>query len=603
MTEPTTSTGAARDEILPFTLLLVLLAVGLVFHLYAAGQGPLQAVFSTLRMLLLEDSASRDDFQQQGAAQWWWLYEVWRLAVPAVASWLLIKSYLHLIGRSGNWVGARLRPHDVLILGDGALARELARQYVLQAAGKRVALLTQSPDAPPLLALRAQGIKVFGGSSCSPGHLRWLGVHRVPVVYVLADSDAQNLAIFDVLMKQLVASAGAVVPAHNCLVHVTDDFLAARIAEAPWQRYGAPPTQVRVVNAWKNCARVLLSDSACSPHGQAQGDPAPHVLMLGFSAVGRCVLEQLARLGHYPDGHKARLTVVSPDAVAVRAQVCASFPALDRSAGGAGWMPETPVIDVDFVAAPTAGLTAQALREQPPIAVAYVCCDTLQEGVDALHSLLMAAPEMTFPIVLCVQQDITPAICDAIETQERCKIFHALRHGLRLEPGEPLLNEFAEREAALVHVYFNGRHPRHAADHGAGADLNSNDKALATLQATLRSPQLSRLPQAWREAAEWERESSRDAVRHLHVKERYFPALRSDSLSAHDRRRLSRLEHQRWCAERLLLGWRHAPQKDARRRQHHNLVPFEALPQADQDKDTDIVDICQQLAKARATTA
>ncbi len=568
MNEQVQGAGAPREEALPFFLLLLLLAVGLVFHLYAAGQGILQALFSTLRMLLLEDSASRGDFQQHGADAAWWLYEVLRIAVPTVASWLLIKGYLHLIGSSGNWVWAWLNPHDVLILGDGPLAGHLAQEHRRQQPGKRVALLTQTPDSPTHSALRRQGVKVFGGSALSPGNLRWLAAHKVAVVYVLADTDADNLTILSALMAHYPeVKASTKAPPQTCLVHVSDDFLAARIAETDWHQRSGQRCQVRVFNAWKSSAKKLVSNDTHSPHKNTKLGHSPHVLMLGFSSMGRCVLEQLARLGHYPDGRKARLSIVAPDAATIQAQVHAIFPALEPAPNDV--TPDNkPVIDVGFITAPVAGLKAQALRECTPISVAYICCASLEEGITAMHALLMAAPEQTFPIVLCAQEDIAPELRQAIVALDRCHVFDTLQHGLGLEQGEPMLNEFAEREAAQVHLYFSNKMPDGPVD---------------------------RIPQEWLTAEEWQRESSRDAVRHLNVKQHYF-----SKLSAQDEK-LRRLEHQRWCAERLLLGWRHAQTTDRDLRLHKDLQPFDKLDREVQEKDATIVTISDLLAQARPT--
>ena len=50
-------------------------------------------------------------------------------------------------------------------------------------------------------------------------------------------------------------------------------------------------------------------------------------------------------------------------------------------------------------------------------------------------------------------------------------------------------------------------------------------------------------------------------------------------------RRLAEMEHGRWNAERLLLGWRYAEAKDVARRLSPFLVPWDALPPDIQDYD------------------
>lgn len=49
--------------------------------------------------------------------------------------------------------------------------------------------------------------------------------------------------------------------------------------------------------------------------------------------------------------------------------------------------------------------------------------------------------------------------------------------------------------------------------------------------------------------------------------------------------RLARHTHDVWAQERLRLGWRWGPQRDDSRREHPGLVPYEALPDSEQEFD------------------
>lgn len=51
---------------------------------------------------------------------------------------------------------------------------------------------------------------------------------------------------------------------------------------------------------------------------------------------------------------------------------------------------------------------------------------------------------------------------------------------------------------------------------------------------------------------------------------------------------LARIEHRRWCAERLLRGWR-TGSRDSDRRLHPDLKPFEELDEDARQKDRDAV--------------
>jgi hypothetical protein len=60
------------------------------------------------------------------------------------------------------------------------------------------------------------------------------------------------------------------------------------------------------------------------------------------------------------------------------------------------------------------------------------------------------------------------------------------------------------------------------------------------------------------------------------------PALDPDDLE-----RLARREHERWMAERIDAGWRYGTPRDNDRKLHPSLVPYDALSEAERQKDRD----------------
>ena len=581
-----------RGEFVPFLVLLALLLGGFLLHYRGAGYDFLQAVFSTLRLILLEDSANRNDFVLHDNESLWPLYQSLRIAVPVVASWLLVRSYLNLIGSNSNWLLARFWPHKVLILGGGAHGRSLALAHRVR--GERVALLTLDSSTAAHSELLRCGIKVFGGNALNVRNLIWLACTRASVVYIVAGADSVNIKILDTLMRLhgkggRGKSGGRV---QICQVHILDDFLAARVADVSWLQRNGKRCQVRVFNVWKNCARKLLSSDVLAPHCMVQRGVRPHVLMLGFSLLGRSILEQLARLGHYPEKQRAMLTVVSPDTDVIERRVHARFPALAPDVRSVdvddGHL--TPVIDINFVSAPTDGVTNSLLLGLGSISIAYICTATLEEGVAAVHSLLNVAPECQFPVVLCIQAAVDTEVHREIDGFPRCHVFNALEAGLSLESGEPVLAEFSEREAALVHLYFH-QHPQVGSLAGqVRPRIKEPESVTMYWNKTLN--------EHWFSAQEWERESSRDVVRHLHVKQHYFNRLEG-VVSAADQLSLSQLEHDRWCAERLLQGWSYGKETDRSMRKHASLCSFRELPVAERRKDYIVVGVSKLLARAR----
>jgi len=98
------------------------------------------------------------------------------------------------------------------------------------------------------------------------------------------------------------------------------------------------------------------------------------------------------------------------------------------------------------------------------------------------------------------------------------------------------------------------------------------------------------------------RESSRQAVSHLVIKARAVGReyeLKNqnffESLSQEEKNSLSRMEHQRWCAERLMYGWRFGT-RDNKNLRHPDLKRFDALDAKAQKKDETIVKALSALS-------
>lgn len=73
---------------------------------------------------------------------------------------------------------------------------------------------------------------------------------------------------------------------------------------------------------------------------------------------------------------------------------------------------------------------------------------------------------------------------------------------------------------------------------------------------------------SWDKAPEWQRESAREGVRAL---------VRADLTPAQT--------HENWVAYKQNEGWRYGPVKDAEKKEHPCMVPYDQLPQEQKVKD------------------
>lgn len=80
---------------------------------------------------------------------------------------------------------------------------------------------------------------------------------------------------------------------------------------------------------------------------------------------------------------------------------------------------------------------------------------------------------------------------------------------------------------------------------------------------------LSFLQEPWPDSPEWQKASIRNGVR-FHIDNKHADA---------------RDSHDRWMETKLRDGWRYGPVKDATKKEHPNLLPYNSLPPGEKLKD------------------
>ena len=86
---------------------------------------------------------------------------------------------------------------------------------------------------------------------------------------------------------------------------------------------------------------------------------------------------------------------------------------------------------------------------------------------------------------------------------------------------------------------------------------------------------------AWHDAEEWQRESARNGVRFALAE---LGAGRQPSPSA---------QHDAWMAEKLAQGWKYGPIKDAEKKEHPCIVPYDELNGLQKIKDSIFLGVVQ----------
>lgn len=461
--------------------------------------------------------------------------------------------------------GGLLRDH-VVVLGDSRVARALARQE------GRPGRLVHAGRHP-----LAEGdvVEIPLGEDAEAVH-RAAGSAAARLVVIDLAGDAETVASLAALVA--LTEGG---PRPQIIANIRDRALR-RVVDENLFAAGVEP-RPRLVATAALAAHGAVA--AVRPYDIAywRGQERVHAVIVGFSPLGRDCFEELVLSGIAGGLAKPRITILDPEPLAARKWLDRDMPEIDLSA------------DIGIAALDPLTLTAP---DGPIAAAAAVAPLTLiviaLDDDDAALSVMTAIARM--------QEGEGQAVASCLVVSERQAGLLTLakpagrardlgrswivRGGVESDPD--LVDLFARRADELAERIHDTYRARFGSSGPAGAPW-------------------ARLPETYRRA-------NRRAADHLPVKLWTIglrePGGSSDPFlvdphshakvimpcaesTAEDAllRRLSRIEHDRWCAERRLDGWRFGEVRDDARRIHPLLVPFDdpRLTDVEIEKDADQV--------------
>lgn len=492
----------------------------------------------------------------------------WRQLGDWVKSWL-VKSWKH--------------PH-VIVIGAGRKGSILTRQLLEQ--GERVVVVERRDDASDLDELREAGAVIFVGNARSQSTMKSAGLLKARETFIPCGSDEENYrqAVF---IEQIFVSGE---PSSSSSVNE---------ALAP------PVVQVRLEDqAFRNLAFRNFLDQRLEPklldfHGFGfnelaarslarrpkwmpmvrDGETLPHlhVIVFGFGEQAKAIVLHHLRILHLREEQRRIVTVVCSNAAQAEAGFLAEFPCL--SPGGRldaamrhvceGLFPELEFVEMPGDPAEMRLPSFRLFRNaRPGWRLNIVFClddDTRSQGLRR---------ELEGFLDWCRQRHGSGFECECACAG---KEFGDMRE---LCAPESIRDPEVDAAARQVMMFYARQYGKASEDDAA--DTRS----------------------AWNQQTEWERESCRHAADHVFVKLAVLGNAFDDALGLAAKLEqpdvmtlMAKLEHHRWCAERLLAGWRPLPNEERKNwesnanvfknklKWHLDLIPFNELTEAEQEKD------------------
>ncbi|MFI4980242.1 MAG: RyR domain-containing protein, partial [Nevskiales bacterium] len=492
-----------------------------------------------------------------------------RFLLPAVA---LFESYSLVLGAIRSparlaMLGLR-RGHIVVVPGRGPTG--FALMHEVRTSGLRAVAVAPDlrvDDRMRIEEYRLAGLVVLPADPFLEATWHQARADRADLVVVSHGSDVENLNIVvtvaDALRRRRSGGGPMLVTAlDNELLAEQVDVALDKAARSSGLRY-------RRLSVPDEAARMIFLDPPLPTRKRDRTEPS-HIIVLGLGAGARAVLRHALTLGQDAASAGPRISVLAAD------KELAAEPLLQPDTIP-GFVAELRGISCDWSFGLPQSALDTLLREAPAPVLACVCLAD-DAAVAAGIALARQATLQGWPdFAIAVHQQREDRFLNLL-ARENTGAGHArLRpFGGLLPPGtlQRLRDERHDRLPRAVHAHYLETLRR----------LNTTDGT----------------PVRWDDLSENARHANRAAADHIAVKLAAIGCrivagdASSFAFTEAELDALARIEHRRWCAERLLRGWR-LGERDNDKRLHPDLVPFEALTEEAQEKDRGAVSALSEV--------
>jgi hypothetical protein len=332
--------------------------------------------------------------------------------------------------------------------------------------------------------------------------------------------------------------------------------------------------RVRIFNFFENSARLLFQQDSLEPLNFGANDSSRvHLVIVGFGQMGRSVALQAARLGHYANGKKLRLSIIDKEAGKRKTIFYASYPCFGE------------ICEVEFI---------ESDAQDPSI------LDKMSEwGKDGSFITTYA---------ICFDDDHR-SLGFALQLARHLKVVKPIRVRMASASGlASLWKEATEKPAVLTDIT-----PFGLVNDACGIEqvLSARIDLLAQViheayveertQEGRSTTDPSMLP--WEQLEQDFIASNRQQADHIRVKLQAIGCCSSaeprgepiDTWADETKELLAKMEHARWAAERRLAGWKYASAQDGQpeelkaRRLSPLLVDWDQLEENEKKWDRETV--------------
>ncbi|MGD1030695.1 MAG: NAD-binding protein [Opitutaceae bacterium] len=473
--------------------------------------------------------------------------------------------------------------NHVVICGAGWRGLALARDYSSREGerrGDKVVVIERDPHAPGLQVCDELGVPYVLADASDPRALRAAGAGRARLLIATCTDDGLNLKIA-LNARQIVESFRPQDGPLKCYIQLSNRYLRtmARQKHLIADSRGRIEISTVGLDVYENGARRLFNRYPLDWRPIRHDSPLQALLLIfGLGDMGESVLLQAARIGHFANRRRLRIIVVDREATKRQAELKSRYPRLGD------------ICDVEF----------HNLDVNDPTLIAWA--EHMSGEAQSLATLVLSLPGDALNLALALNLGQSDGV-----RANGCQIRVRMSSNSGLAA---LLSETRQRE-----LFGDQIRPFGMLEEACNKEALEETQldALARgihadyVAQQAKSGQAAPYGVAWEDLSEEAKGSNRDAADHIEIKLRAV-GLRSvnqgdaaepvTEFSPEQIEVLARMEHERYCAQRMLAGWTPGPKRDVVKKTNPTLVPWADLSEAERKKDSDQVQLIPRILAA-----
>lgn len=452
-----------------------------------------------------------------------------------------------------------LKKH-ILILGSGHHLEGLIRQYK----DNNQTIVVMSSSRPQM----DSKVIYYRGRIDDEEQLRSACVEAADTIYIIGEDDelahdAVNLHCMD-MIKELCKDSREDI---HCYITLKEQ-VSSEVFQYLKQNETGHLLLVDVINDYEYAAEQLLVNTDFLPVIKQGDDKSSHIIILGIGSVAQAVAYTSAHISHYPTGEKTKITFIAEGMRKWMDDMVIARPGLfdlsvytyisndgkverhtpDESAG------DYLDVEWEFVDSYESSVLSQNLLQNAvanSIVTIYVC----HEDAKCAMSSALHLPRPVYDSAYNIAMYLTSST-DIIDRANQSGMYG----NITIFGGDSY-----NRKTSLIQRSKYGKRVNYIYDKAYGNPPSKDEE------------------EAWYKIPEAHKYSSIYCANAMFLRRKCFDM-------NGDRRPIYEAEHRRWMISVLLMGYTAGDVTNKKRFIHADIVPFEALTEAEQEKDKILID-------------